>query len=165
MNRIEKLREYIDDVLQNIKDEEERRCSYVHLYGVAQSCAMIASRRGINAELATMAGMLHDFYLYKNYENQDFTDHGRRGSIFVRAILDDLKLTTEEETNIICCGIANHCDKDKVDLDFDEVIKDADVIQHCLYNVTLPVKKSYKERYEKLIKEFDLNIIVKEIRP
>lgn len=160
MNRIERLREYIDDVLQDIKDVEERRCSYVHLYGVAQSCAMIASRRHLNAELATMAGMLHDFYLYKNYENHDFTDHGIRGSIFVRSILDELKLTTEDETNMICKAIANHCDKERIDSDFDEVIKDADVIQHCIYNVTLPVKEYYKERYQKLIREFDLNIEV-----
>lgn len=157
MNRIEQLRQYIDAILVDIKDIDERRCSYVHLYGVAQSCAMIATRRGLDAELVTMAGMLHDFYLYKNYENQDFTDHGRRGSIFVRSILEELMLTTVEETDIICSGIANHCDKDKTDSAFDEVVKDADVLQHCLYNITLPVKGFYKERYEKLIKEFDLN--------
>lgn len=42
MNRIEILRQYIDNILFNMSDLEERRCKYVHLYGVAQSCALIA---------------------------------------------------------------------------------------------------------------------------
>ncbi|WAG63426.1 HD domain-containing protein [Clostridium estertheticum] len=64
MNRIEILRKYIDEILLNMTDVEERRCAYLHLYGVAQSCALIALKRGENAELATMAGMLHDIYSY-----------------------------------------------------------------------------------------------------
>lgn len=35
MNRVEKLRNYIDEILLNMIDNEERRCAYVHLYGVA----------------------------------------------------------------------------------------------------------------------------------
>jgi HD superfamily phosphohydrolase YqeK len=59
MNRIEILRQYIDNILLNMSDVEERRCAYVHLYGVAQFCALIVLKRGENTELATMAGMLH----------------------------------------------------------------------------------------------------------
>lgn len=62
MNRIEILRQYIDNMIFNMSDDEERRCAYVHLYGVAQYCALIALKRGENAELAIMAGMLHDVY-------------------------------------------------------------------------------------------------------
>jgi HD superfamily phosphodiesterase len=62
MNRIEVLRQYIDNILLNMSDVEERRCAYVHLYGVAQYCVLIALKRGENAELAIMAGMLHDIY-------------------------------------------------------------------------------------------------------
>ena len=54
-NRIEMLREFIDSILLNMTDAEERRCAYLHLYGVSQSCALIALRRGENVELATMA--------------------------------------------------------------------------------------------------------------
>ena len=38
-------------------DVEERRCTYLHLYGVAQFCSLIALKRGENAELAVMAGI------------------------------------------------------------------------------------------------------------
>lgn len=56
MNRIEILRKHIDEILLNMTDVEERRCAYLHLYGVAQSSALIALKRGENAELATMEG-------------------------------------------------------------------------------------------------------------
>lgn len=42
MNRIEKVREYVDDVLLNISDTAKKRFGYLHLYGVSQNCAMIA---------------------------------------------------------------------------------------------------------------------------
>ena len=37
MNRIEKVREAVDAVLLNIADAGERRCGYMHLYGVSQA--------------------------------------------------------------------------------------------------------------------------------
>ena len=35
VNRIEILRKHIDEILLNMTDVEERRCAYLHLYGVA----------------------------------------------------------------------------------------------------------------------------------
>ena len=64
MNRIEKVREAVDAVLLNIADAGERRCGYMHLYGVSQACVLIALKRNENAELAAAAGMLHDIYTY-----------------------------------------------------------------------------------------------------
>ena len=57
MNRIEKVREAVDAVLLNIADAGERRCGYMHLYGVSQACVLIALKRNENAELAAAAGM------------------------------------------------------------------------------------------------------------
>jgi len=60
MNRVDTLREYVDEILLNKNNDRDRRFAYVHLYGVAQACAMIAVKRGVDIELAIMAGMLHD---------------------------------------------------------------------------------------------------------
>jgi len=156
--RLEILKEYIDSELHNIQKCFEKRCSFIHLYGVSMCCTMIAAKRGENIELAAMAGMLHDFYLYYNANDQNriFTDHGRRGSLFVREVLNKLQLTTDKETDIICSGVANHCDKLMIDDSFDEVIKDADVLQHCLYDIDFTPHAIYKERYNRLIEEFGL---------
>ena len=34
-SRIEKVRELVDEILLNMSDPAERRCAYLHLYGVA----------------------------------------------------------------------------------------------------------------------------------
>lgn len=154
MDRIEVLRKYIDDILLNMTDVEERRCAYLHLYGVAQNCVLIALRRGENAELATMAGMLHDIY---SYSTMDTKEHAHKGSELAREILTSLEITNDNETKIICGAIYNHSSKGTVHSDFDEVLKDADVLQHCLYNPTFEVMPHERDRYEKLKVEFGLN--------
>lgn len=153
MNRIETLRSYIDEILLNMKDTEERRCAYIHLYGVAQTCAMIAEKRNSNTELATMAGMLHDLYSYKTMVRDN---HAHLGAELARKILKELNLISNEEIDLICSAIYNHSDKDKIHLELDEIIKDADVLQHCLYNTTLAVKGSEEYRYTNLMKEFGI---------
>lgn len=37
MNRIEKVRELVDEIIMKIPDNEEKRCAYLHLYGVSQA--------------------------------------------------------------------------------------------------------------------------------
>lgn len=153
MNRIEILRKHIDEILLDMKDIEERRCAYVHLYGVAQFCALIAQKRGENAELATMAGMLHDIY---SYAKMDTKDHAHKGSIFAKEILTSLEITNDDETKMICDAIYNHSEKEATHSDFNEILVDADVFQHCLYNPMFEIKEHEKNRYEKLKLEFGI---------
>ena len=154
-NRIEILREYIDDVLLNMTDVIKRRIAYLHLYGVSQACTLIALRRNEDVELATMAGMLHDFYAFKF---SDSKNHAEKGAILAREVLNELKITTDDESNLICSAIHNHSSKGDTFSSFDEVLIDADVMQHCLYNITMPVADTEKARFENLIKEFSLNL-------
>lgn len=151
MNRIEILREYIDSILLKIEDLEERRCSYVHLYGVSQFCTLIALKRGENAELATMAGMLHDVYLYAKMDSKD---HAHKGAEMAKEILTSLKITNENETEQICNAIYTHSEKGRVHPAFNEILIDADVLQHCLYNPMFEIMPNEKDRYEKLKAEF-----------
>jgi HD superfamily phosphodiesterase len=149
MNRVEVLRKHIDEILLNMKDSENRRCAYLHLYGVAQSCALLALRRGEDAELATMAGMLHDIYTYKNGTS---VDHAIRGALLARDILETLEIANENEIEIICGAIHNHSEKGATHCDFSELLKDADVMQHCLYNTALEIAPHEVARYEKIKK-------------
>lgn len=150
-NRIELLREYIDAIILNVPDDFDRRCAYSHLYGVAQACALIAQRRGENAELATMAGMLHDLNTYKT---GDSAHHAERGAILARQVLDELQIATSAETDMICSAIHNHSSKALSFSAFEEVLIDADVMQHCLYNPSFPVAQHEKARFARLAQEF-----------
>ncbi len=151
MNRIEQVREIVDAILLHMTDTVERRCAYLHLYGVAQACALIATKRDENVELAVISGMLHDI---SSYATSDATDHAHKGSKQAEKILQQLNIFTEEEIKTVCDAIYNHSDKELVHTSFDEVLKDADVMQHCLYNPLLPVKEQEKVRFEKLKEEF-----------
>lgn len=154
MNRIEDLRHYIEHVLLGIEDNEVRICAYSHFYGVALTSAILARKRGLNSELATMAGMLHDIYTYKTMITEE---HAHKGAYLAKEILNELNITTDEETQIIYSAIYNHSDKDTTDSDFDEILKDADVLQHCMYNPTLDILQHEKSRYENIMSELGLN--------
>jgi len=152
-NRIESLREYIGGALRG-KPDEWRKIAHVHLYGVAQACTLLALRRGENAELATMAGMLHDFYTFRSGQPQD--DHAAKGAVLAREVLDELNLTSPAETELVCAAIHNHSDKGGRFDAFTEILIDADVMQHCLYDITMPVADREKDRFQKLCEEFGL---------
>ena len=153
MNRIEKVREYVDTVLLHMEDTTERRCGYLHLYGVSQACTLIASKRREDIELATIAGMLHDIYYYST---MDSISHALKGSGMAREILSSLQSFTGDEINLICTAIYNHSSKDSKHSSFDEVLIDADVMQHCLYNPLFATAEHEKQRYENLKIEFGL---------
>lgn len=153
MDRIEKVREYVDQILLNMADAEERRCAYLHLYGVAQAAAMIAMKRKENVELAVIAGMLHDIYAYKN---MDPIDHAHKGAALAGEILCSLQLFSKEEIDMICDAVYNHSNKNTVNTSFNEVLIDSDVFQHCMYNPLGKIADHEKIRFEKLKKEFGI---------
>lgn len=153
MDRIEKVRKIVDEILLHMTDAKERRCAYLHLYGVAQACAMLALKRNENAELAVVAGMLHDIY---SYANMDSNDHAHKGAEMARNILNTLNIFNEDEKDLICTAIYHHSDKSMVHDWLDEILKDADVMQHVLYNPLFDIKQHEQERFASLAKEFDL---------
>jgi len=155
MNRLELLRDYLDTILAKIADDKTRRTGYMHLYGVAQFAVLLAYKRVLNAELAAIAAMLHDIYTYKS---GDMINHEHLGSELANEILNELGITTRNETEIICTAIYNHGDKANIHSEYDELLKDADVLQHCFYNPTFEIKPHEKQRYEKLLVELGIDM-------
>ena len=153
MGRLKDLRKYVNAKLNKMEDEDKRLGAVNHLYGVSLAAVMIAEKRGLDPEIAAMAAMLHDLYAYKS---GSYDDHAQKGAELARKILVKLELTSEEETDIICSAIAHHDDKYSVDGPMDELLKDADVIHHCLNDVSKPVKDTEKARFESLCREFGM---------
>lgn len=136
MDRLEKIREVVDGILMKQQDIEVRRCGFVHLYGVSAICSLLALRRGLDTNICAAAGMLHDIYTYR-------TDlipyHAQNSEEDARVILRETGDFTDEEQKIIRTAIYRHSDKETVHAPYDELLKDADVLQHFLYNTGLPV--------------------------
>ena len=153
MSRIKDLQKQVHKVLEKMEDGDKRAKAIAHLHGVALAAAVLARKRGEDAELATMAGLLHDLYAYKS---GSYDEHASLGADYARKLLGKLALTTEAETDIICSAIAHHDTKAEVDSPMDEILKDADVIHHSLSDPTKEVKPHEQARYLKLCAELGL---------
>ena len=153
MSRLKVLRNFINSELIKMDDNDKMISAVNHLYGVSLAATMIAKKRGLDTELAAMAAMLHDLYAYKS---GSYDDHAHLGADLAREILNDLKLTNESETEMICSAIYHHDDKLSVDSPMDEVLKDADVIHHCMNDLTKTIKEKEQSRFEKLCDELGM---------
>lgn len=118
-------------------------------------CALIAAKRKENIELATIAGMLHDIAKFIALGDSD-ENHAVQGAKTALEWLQEINITTKDENVLICNAISNHDNKYKIDSPFDEVLKDADVLSHGLFNVTNKNFRTY--RWNDLLNEFGLSI-------
>ena len=153
MSRLKDLRKIVDVELKKMEDPDKRISAVNHLYGVSLAATMIAKKRGLDPELAAMAAMMHDLAAYKS---GSYDDHAHKGAELARGILTELALTDEQETEMICSAIYHHDDKLIVDGPMDEVLKDADVIHHCMNDLSKSVKDKEKARFEALCREFGM---------
>ena len=148
-NRLETLRNEID-VLIETHQCANSRYFISHLFGTSYFCALLALRRGLNPELAATCGMLHDIY---QVVPGILTKHGEEGAKQAKSILKKLKLYSDDEIGIITHAISKHSKKRKIHGPYDELLKDADVLSHCLYNLDFPIVDKEVERYNKLLAE------------
>ena len=144
----------MDAELSRMADADKRTSAIAHLYGVSLAATMIAKKRGLDPEIASMAAMLHDLNAYKT---GSYDDHAHKGAELARNILTELKLTDDAETEMICSAIYNHDDKLEIHSPMDEVLKDADVIHHCMNDLSKPIKEKEQARFSKLCQEFGIS--------
>lgn len=133
MTELEMVRQVVDSVLREQEDEEIHRAGYIHLYGVSETSALLARRRGLSVAIASVAGMLHDIYTYRTGLQ---LLHAPSGAEDARVIMRDLGRFSQEEQQMIHSAILRHSDKERVDGPYDELLKDADVLQHYLHDPT-----------------------------
>lgn len=155
MNRLEEVRNVIDGLIMESTNYEERRGGFIHLYGVSNICSLLALKRELNVELCAVAGMLHDI---STYESGYTLNHAELSSIMSRKILEDSGNFNAEEIDTICTSIYKHSDKDIIDAEYDELLKDADVLDHFLYNTEFQMHENERERLNNLIEELGMEL-------
>lgn len=145
MDRLELVREKIDSIIQKMAKEEERKYAYIHVYGVAQAAALLAISRKQDVELCCIAAMLHDAAIYAL--NCPHKEHAKKSAEYSKKLLKTMNLFTEEEIENITHMIASHSDKMiRHDGGMAELLKDADVLQHYLYNPKIELSDKDKVR-------------------
>ena len=153
MGRLKEVRKFVNKQLAKMDERDDALKAAGHLYGVSMSAQLLAQKRGANAELAGIAGLLHDLYAY---ESGSYEDHAHKGADLAREILEKLDVTTPEETDIICSAIYHHDDKGAVDAPMDEILKDADTMHHIYNDLSKEVKEKEAARYANMKKELGI---------
>ncbi len=118
----------------------------LHIYGVGYLSAAIASARGLDMELAFIIGILHDIGKLKTNVDSSGVSHNVEGEKIAKELLTNLNSFTQEEIKIICQAIRNHPNKRFIDTEYDELIKDADVIEKVFIEKKKFKNKRYKRR-------------------
>lgn len=152
-NRLEHIRGIVDAILRKQVDPETSRCGFVHLYGVSAVCVLLAERRGLDCEICALAGMLHDI---ASYETGNSHNHAQRSAIRAADLLTEAGAFTSDEIALITDAIARHSNKDDIDNPMAELLKDADIFQHYLYNPELEKNWNNRPRNQRLFAEFGL---------
>ncbi len=154
VNRIEVISQVVCEMLENIENPTEKQAGYIHLFGVSQMAALLAKKRNLSVEIAQIAGLLHDYYAYMTGDREK---HASKGADMILPLLAKTGLFSVCEVANIAKAVQGHSDKEKTDgTPYEELLKDADVLQHILYNATKPVDEKYAERYTKLKDELGL---------
>jgi hypothetical protein len=152
MNRVLMIQRYINTIFDQITSPEMKAVEIGHIYGVAQLCSLLASRRGLDMELAYITGLLHDIYRSKTGVGPY---HAHNGAEMLRvAFKNELAgFFSEEEQTIIKSAVYHHSDKAHVHDAYDELLKDADALQHFLFD------NGYATQYEAA----RLNLVLREL--
>lgn len=157
MKRLELVRNEMDVILLNQTNIEQRPIGYIHLYGVSHNCVILALKRGLDVEICSIIGLMHDFHTYKfGY----IREHAILGAEEVENILKDLEVFSDKEIDIISTAIRNHSDKENKHDKYSELIKDADVLQNSIYSSIYEVK--HKKRLKSVFKDLGVKIKIKD---
>ena len=129
LSRRELLEAEVIDILSHISSPAERTQASAHLFGTARMAVLIAKKRGLNEDLAYLTGLLHDLWRYKTGISRE---HGPNGAVLAGSLLDSTGLFTKAEREMICGAIYFHSEKSRRHLPFDELLKDADILDRML---------------------------------
>jgi uncharacterized protein len=148
-NRLEILRNKINSQINH----SDMCLCISHVYGAAKFCTLLAMKRNMNIELAATCGMLHDIHWITG---GSIDNHAAKGAAQAETILKSMNLYSDDEIKTITSAISNHSDKSNVHDPYSEMLKDADVLDHCFYNVDFPIADKEIVRYKNLLLELGI---------
>lgn len=154
MGKLSDLRSAVNNVLLAQQDIALQSEGWVHLYGVSQAAALLASARGLDADTCASAGLLHDIHTFRTGEEKD---HAQHGAAEAAAMLRGIAGYPEEEVSTIVRMILCHSDKQGIDGPMEECLKDADVFAHWLNDMGKKFDVTRKARLVKVFGEIGIN--------
>ena len=113
---------------------------------------VLAKLKNLDLELAAIIGICHDLATYRFKSS---FDHANRSSMLAREILTNSNLFNHDEIILITTAIKNHSFKDRIDDEYSELIKDADLIVQYLNEPNVSFSKEKQRRLNNIFKTFN----------
>jgi len=151
--RLNTVRGLVHEMLMDTENFSKKQEAWVHLFGVSNFASMLAMRRGQDSEIIAIAGLLHRFYFYKT-GIKDFP--GPNSADAVRPILRSTQIFTDEEMSIILRSIFYQEDKHRVHGPYEEIIKDAILMQMYFQNSGNKLSKIEVSRLQNIFVELGI---------
>ena len=121
--------------------------AYFHSLSVCHLCQKIALERHMNIELASIMGLFHD---YSQFINHSSFHHAKISSEMTHQLLLETDMD-EKDILIIINAIAKHSNKDCIDDEYSELLKDADVLAQYLAEPDIIFNKPAQVRLKKYL--------------
>lgn len=145
MNRYENLKNIF---FQNIEEKCHgiyKQKAYFHSLSVSTLCQKLALEKDLDIELAAIIGLFHD---YAQFIHHSSFDHAKRSSEMVVPLLDNFN---DNERQMIIQAIAHHSDKTRIDDQYSEILKDADVLAQYFAEPDIILKVDSQKRLNQYI--------------
>ena len=136
LSRFEKVERRVILLIQESKIPDSGRedsivFEFMHASGCMQIGRLLAEKRGLDVDIASVAAILHDIYVI---ETGKYKNHGPEGAVIAQKILEETGGFFEEEIRIITTAVAHHSEKEIYSDDpYVELVKDTDVFDCSLY--------------------------------
>ena len=121
----------------------------LHMASVARIGTLLALKRGVDKDLATIACSCHD---YGRIITGKEKNHAENGYPKIEEFLKSLNVLSEEEIEAVTVAVKNHSKKGEVGSPLEELVKDADIIDLYLYGISLK-REDQINRLNSLLKE------------
>ncbi|MBP3963435.1 CHAP domain-containing protein [Paenibacillus sp. DLE-14] len=151
--RHESIRIMLHTMLKSVDSAALREEACTYLYGVSTFASVLALKRGYDRELASIAGLLHHYYYYKT-GIADFP--GVNSAEAVRPLIRDMGSFSPEELHTILHAICLHSDQEHVHGPYDEIVKDAVVLQRYFQHSARLVSGEDMPRLQRVLNELTL---------
>ncbi len=167
-SRLEKIQSLVLEELEAKRDisrDQPFSWSLKHVISCSQICKLLAAARGLDSEIAGIAGAIHDLAIIRTGR---FEKHGPVGAPMVAEFLQNYNIEfgnecgniSQEQIDKIVQATQNHTYKTEfTENEFDELIKDADSLDRFLHG-----KETYDFYYTRSEKALtDIGLRIKDI--
>ena len=140
---------------QNVDRDYPLDWERIHLSSCAKIGQLLALKRNVDPEMASIACSLHDFGRIMTGKQANHAPAGYQPLKTFLAANSDLAFTAEER-EALAQAAKNHSNKKDIGTPLEEIVKDADVLDCYQYGQQLK-RQEQRDRLKELLAELSLN--------